>query len=338
MSKSYSARILIVTPWNGIYMNFIRILLWVLPFYFFLPQELPAKIRLLTFHYNHVEFLEFQCKTFKSFILDDYEVIVVNDAPNADDEKLIRETCEKNGLKCVRFEQSWHMTDPLNEYIRMRVDTPQKNSYFHFPLVEGYPDLEAISQQCSVRHCHVIQHALDLFGYDHDDIVVIMDGDVFPIKPISIRDLLIDAPLAGVDSGFHQRHYLWVPFIAFDPTRLPNIKDLKFHLDVIDDLLCDTGSHSYLYLKNNPEVPYRFYPRCFDTDFYPWDPSTFLKFGFDDPRMAQITWPTTMEFYVDYHFVHYVGGSSSLGGPTDLYPKIKRQALYDLLKCVLKEY
>jgi hypothetical protein len=298
--------------------------------YFFIPQELQGKIRLLISHYNRADFLELQCKAFEKFFVDEYEVIVINDAPDEINEKQIRAVCEKYHLTHVRYEQSWHTTDPLNDQIRNGVDDPVKNSYFLLPLQDGLPDLKAISEQCSIRHCHVIQHGMDLFGYDHDDIVVIMDGDVFPVKTISIRELLTESPIIGIDSEFRGRHYLWVPFIAFDPKRLPNIKDLKFHLDIIDGVLCDTGSHSYHYLKNNPEVSYRLYPRRTDYDFYPWDSSAFLNFGFDSPGINKLLWPVPFEFYVDYHFVHYVGGSAHI-------PSVKKlQAINELLNCVLR--
>jgi len=313
-------------------MNFMRIFLCIVTFYFFSPDELSAKIRIFTFHYNSPEFLEFQYKTFKKFILDDYEIFVVNDAPDSTKEKSIRDVCEKYDLMCVRYEQEWHRTDPINEKIRMMDDTPQKNSYFLFPFEEGSLDLRAVSEQPSVRHCHVIQYALDHFGYDHDDIVVIMDADVFPVKPIRIRDLLKDVPLMGVDSEFRDKHYLWVPFIAFDPKRLPEVKDLKFHLGVIDEMLCDTGSYSAVYLKEHPEVPFRLYPRCPDYDFYPWDATTFLAFGFNNPYdIAKISWPITLEFYIDYHFIHYIGGAAHVKSAKKL------QATYDFLNCLLKE-
>ncbi len=313
-------------------MNLFKTGLWILVLCFLVPQELSAKIRILTFQYNSPDFLEFQYKTLKKFIIDEYELFVINDAPDPANEKLIRDVCEKYDLKYVRYEQIWHMTDSLNELIRERVNTPHRNSYFQFPLEAGFPDLKAIAQQPSVRHCHVIQYALDLFGYEHDDIVVIMDADVFPVKTISIRDLLKEAPIVGIDSQFQDKHYLWVPFIAFDPKRLPNIKNLKFHLDLIDDMLCDTGSHSHWYLKDNPEVTYRLYPRCSDNDLHPWDLYAFSTFGFNQPsEIAKINWPISIEFYVDYHFIHYLGGAAHEKSAKKL------QATYDFLNCVLME-
>ncbi len=312
-------------------MTWMKIGLCFLVCCFFGVEELSAKIRILTFHYNRPDFLELQYATFKQFILDDYEVIVFNDAIDPHYEKLISDVCQKHGWQCVRYEPSWHETNPLNEKIRMEVNTSQKNSFFLFPLEDGLPSLKAISQQCSIRHCHVIQYALDHFGYSHDDIVVIMDADVFPIKPTSVKELLKDLPLVGIDSEFKYMHYVWVPFIAFDPKRLPNIKELQFHVDLIDDILCDTGSHSYHYLKDHPEVNYRLYPRRTDEDFFPWDLNTFAKFGFFHSELTRISWPISMEFYIDYHFVHYCGGSA------DAHPPKKHQAIFDLIRCCLPD-
>ncbi len=293
------------------------------------PAILTAKIRILTFHYNRPDFLEYQCQAFKKFFPDEYEIIVFNDAPDSKMQKEIEEACEKNGITCVRFEQSWHETDPLNEMIRNLLDTPQKNSFFRFPLKNGFPSHEAIAQQVSVRHCHVIQYALDHYGYGHDDVVVILDADVFPIKPISIRSLLKDVQLVAIDSEFKHIHYAWVPFVAFDPRKLPDLADLKFHVDVIDEVLCDTGSHSYHYLKNHPEVTCRLFPRRSDSEFYPWDPLVFLNAGFDHPfELSAIGWLISIEFYIDDHFVHFCGGSG-------LHPEKKWQVFHRFMNCIL---
>ncbi len=294
-------------------------------------EKLIAKVRILTFQYNRSDFVEFQARAFKKFMLDDYEIIVFNDAPNPQHEIEIREMCEKYEIHCVRFDQNWHQTDPLNELIRNWVDASSyRNSYFHFPYENRRLKLDVIAQQCSIRHCHVIQYALENFGYDHDDIVVVLDGDAFPIQPISIRQLLQDVPLVGVDSEFKYMHYLWVPFIAFDPKRLPDIRKFKLHVGIIDDLICDTGSYSYQYLKDHPEVSYKLYPRCSDYEFFPWDELTFLNLGFN-PELANITWPIGLEYYVDRHFMHMTGGT------TLAPPWQKQQGLLDFLHTVLKD-
>lgn len=297
---------------------------------FLFSQNLSATIRILTFHCNHSEFLEYQCKALEKLLLEEYELIVINDGVNKKEQNAIKTVCEKYGVKNVFYIQSWHKKDPLNELVRTALSTPKGNDFFSFPLKAGYPDIQKIYENVSIRHCHLIQYALDHFGYDHDDIVVIMDGDVFPIQPISIRALLDEVPIAGMDSEFRDKHYLWVPFIAFDPAQLPNLHDLKFHVDLIDGIVCDTGSHSYHYLKNNPEVKYRLYPRRSALDFFPYDEKAFSTFGLESLAYSSVNWPTGMEFYIDYHFLHFCGGSG-------IHPVTKFFDIANLMEEVLNE-
>lgn len=290
------------------------------------PQPLLAKVRILTFHYNRPEFLEYQSKLLHKFLWDDFEIIVFNDAPSSHDQLAIEAVCANYGLTCVRYEQSWHDTDPLNTWIRDSVDTPEKNSFFRFPLIDGCPDISSVANQCSIRHCHVIQHALERYGYDHDDIVVILDADVFPLKPFSIREWLSHADIIGIDSEFQHLHYLWVPFIAFNPQSLPSPKELKFHVGFIEELLCDTGSASYEYLKNHPEVTFQLFPRIPDKALFPWDAGTFSNLGL--PDLSLIRWPVFMEFYVDYHFLHFCGGAG-------IHPQKKFEDIREILNTFL---
>ena len=73
------------------------------------PLALFAKVRILTFHYNRPDFLEYQMRAFQKYLLDDYEVIVFNDAKDAGNECAIRSFCEEHGILCVRFEPEWHL-------------------------------------------------------------------------------------------------------------------------------------------------------------------------------------------------------------------------------------
>lgn len=307
-----------------------RIPFFILSFIILFSQNLSATIRLLTFHCNHAEFLEYQCIGLEKFLSDEYELIVINDGVNQKEQDAIKTVCERYGAMNVSYEQSWHKIDPLNEQVQAALSTPLGNDYFRFPFKDGYPDIQKIYENVSVRHCHLIQYALDHYGYDNDDIVVIMDGDLIAIQPVSIRSLLAEVPIVGIDSEFRDKHYLWVPFIAFDPKRLPNLRDLKFHIDLIDGVVCDTGSHSYHYLKNNPEVNYRFYPRCHDSDFFPYDAAAFSKFGLKSMANTSISWPTRMEYYVDYRFIHFCGGSG-------LHPLRKFFDIADLMECILEQ-
>lgn len=313
---------------------FLNKLIFFLLVCIFSVPEISAKVRFLSFQYNRPDFLEFQWRLLEKFILDDYELVVFDDAANPDLEIAIRNICKTNSIQYVRFEQKWHRTDPLNEYIYhvLHQFHIEYNSMFSF--CNGIATVEEISQHPGIRHNHVIQYALDHFGYDHDDIVVILDHDLFPMKPISIRMLLKDVPLVGIEriekSGIT---HIWVPFVAFDPKRLPNIRDLKFHGDVIDNCYYDSGTSSYYYLKNNPRVPYKLCPRSYDKEFYHLPFRKLKDFGFSREEIVLIKnlpGPGCIEFYVDHQFLHYVGGYID-------FDPIKQAAVVNFLKTLLKK-
>lgn len=241
----------------------------------FSSLELFPIVRILTFHYNQPNFVELQYKTFKKFLSDDFEMIVFNDAPIREDAQEIEEVCNEYGIQCVHFEQKWHFTDPLNDYLQ---NCLQKRS---IPGLWGWTSetsVETFAQHPSVRHCHVIQYALDHFGYDHDDLVVISDGDNFLVQPMSFRELLGANDLVGCT---RQPDYLkrslgqpltralaensfwevWVVFIVFNPNKLPTPRELHFHVDVVskhpklpDDTVVDSGGAVYKYINMYPHL------------------------------------------------------------------------------------
>lgn len=280
-------------------------------FSFFVFECLNAKVRILTFHCNRPCFLEMQCKLFSQFLLDDYELLVFNDARTLDDEVSICEMCDRYGVQCIRFDQERHLIDPLNQYLENQLARPEVLSHVLF-----HPSLKAqdIAENASVRHCHVIQYALDNYGYNHDDVVAICDGDAFPIRPMSIRSLLRGYDLIGARRHIWTENFdfLWVVFTAFQPRVLPNVQELKFHLDVINNSLCDSGSHTYYYHARYPDL------RVFKSDPIPsskmrnFDNRELQNKGFSLNEIQLIKdLPETscIEFFFDRCFFHF--GASS---------------------------
>ena len=226
-----------------------------------------ARVRILTFHCNQSDFIEVQYKTFKKFLSDDFEMIVFNDAPALGDKKEIEEICDQYGIQCIRFEPEWHLIDPLNSYLKEQLQGISAPGTWDW---DAATSVEQITQHPSVRHCHVIQYALDHFGYDHDDLVVIMDGDNFLIQPMSFRELLGSNNFAGCcrwPKNFGkttlERPFwdAWIVFVAFNPTKLPTPRELKFHVDVVKDhpvfpdfTIVDSGGAVYKYINRYPHM------------------------------------------------------------------------------------
>lgn len=282
-----------------------------------------AKVRILTFHYNQPDFIELQVKTLKKFLLDDFELIVFNDADTRQNAESIEQVCNENGIQCVRYEQEWHFTSPLNAYLKKRLEEAPS------ALAGLDGSLEEIAAQGSVRHSHVIQYALDHFGYDHDDIVVIMDGDNFIINYLSIRELLGSCDIVGVNKWYDEDarrriqgektvapgddYFLWVVFIAFDPRKLPDVRQLQFHVDLIEDRgrIDDTGSAFCRYRKDHPNLK---------IETFAYQSCNGLRQAIAAghamsgclTRFLEDIYPYDMQFYLFEHCLHFMG--SSFGG------------------------
>lgn len=307
---------------------FYKILLF--SFFSFAFFELEAKVRVLTFHYNKPHFFEWQCLGLKKFCQDDYELFIFSDAPKAQIRKFFEKIASIYEARFFHYEDRWHYSENYNHVLSRKIDTPKKNSWWKFPLQNGFPDENFLAQQCSVRHCHVIQYALEYFGYDHDDIVVIMDGDLFPIKPFSFSKILGENHLSGINADFQFKyHYPWVPLIIFKPSQMPDVRSLKFGMGFIEENLCDSGSQSYEYLKKYPEIKYFLSKRKADDDFRPFDGRTFEKMGIFHEKLNTIQWPLQMEFYVNQTFLHFCGGSGVI------YPKKKDSDLKKILDTLI---
>ena len=216
-----------------------------------------SKIRLLTFHYNLPKFIEIQHNTFQKFLKekDDYELIVFNDAKDEIIKKEIIDTCKRLKIQCINFPQTLHEEWPLSRKIA------NNNPYTTLKSTDG-----------SVRRCHAARYALEHFGSNHDDIVAVLDGDMFLIKPFSIRETIENYDIfASCQTDYFQRgyEYAWIALCFFKPFNLPNKND--FHFDFVvhnyykDPFLgegnwfihLDSGAQTYFYLKDNPSVNYK---------------------------------------------------------------------------------
>lgn len=303
--------------------------LYLILFLALIHTEFFSQIRILTFHYNKADFLELQYLCLKKFLKDDFELIVFNDAKNATHEEEIKQTCSKYNLQHVRFQPEWHLEHPINILIQSHLNDPSlihsHVSFINQPLYE----------QPSLRHCHIIQYALDNYGYDHNDIVVILDGDAFPIRAIDLRKQLKNYHIIGSKKYIEAEklQYLWVPFIAFDPQKLPNVKDLKFHIDRIGNYIHDSGAHSYHYLRNNPDVKVKFLPIYSSTTYYHYSLNYLKAFGFLEKEavfIKTLPWPNCVEFHCNRSLLHFGASTFNVEG-NDIKAKFVKNFLKDLL-------
>ncbi|MCI5051964.1 MAG: hypothetical protein MRY21_02355 [Simkaniaceae bacterium] len=277
-----------------------------------------SKIRIVTFHFNKPNFLELQIKCLNHFLSEDYELIVINDAVEDGIRNKIAAICSQNNVQHIFFKQEWHEKNRINELILDVLERP--GIYSHISSFQNTElTLSKIANQPSVRHSHAIQYALEHFGYNHDDIFVILDGDAFPIRRLDIRQMMGNHDIIGMKRSpwGEDIEYLWVPFIAIHFHNLPNREELQFYLDEINGNLQDTGSHSYHYLQKYPQVSVKMYEHQASSRYQSWLSDHVYNCGFNKEQMwliYRLPSHLSVEFAMDKRILHYAGSSFDPAG------------------------
>lgn len=192
-------------------------------------HDLQSKILIFTYSYNRPDFIKLQYKTFKKFLKDDYKFVVFNDARDPHLYKQIKATCKKLGIDCIKIPQEIH-------------DRP----YLQRWPGEGLHDP-------AVRNCNVVMYSLDHYGFEHDDIIVLLDSDMFLVKPFSIKKFMQNYDVAAVPQGRSPDiRYLWIGLAFLNMRTMPNKTTINFNCGKIDGIGVDAGGQTHHYIKNNP--------------------------------------------------------------------------------------
>lgn len=237
------------------------------------------KVLIITYSYNEPSFLVLQQKTFKKFLKDPYEFLVIDDAKDETMAKEIETTCNKLGLTHLRFPQHLH--------------------------TDQYP---------TIRHTECIKFSLDQRAFDHDGIVIIIDSDMFLIKDLCARDYMAGNHLVALSQCRDHVHYI-SPAIVFieDTATAPNKRTMDFRPGWIEGKPCDNGGHMYFYIKNNPSLKTWYFGNGgLQTSGLPKDPQKLKALGYSDPFIFYLEKGLRlggMEFYSEY-FLHYYAGSN----------------------------
>lgn len=282
--------------------------------FLFLSFSLQAKVLIFTYAFNRPDFIEYQYKTFNHFIRDEYEFVVFNDANNNDMAHRIEEMCRKYSIKHVRIPQYIH----------------DKPYLFRLPR-ESY-------HAPAVRNANVVMYSLDIMGFNHDDILVLLDSDIFITKPVSFRNLLSDCDIFGLPQSKKDEHlveYLWIGFCCLNMKNLPNIHTLNFNCGEVAGLRVDAGGYTYYYLKNNPSVKVKwtnhFYPHLIACDLcsskgindceHRIDMFYNCKFDLKKHQVDFMVNIKDVEFFNDLTFLHYRCGSNWNNQTTEFIAK-----------------
>lgn len=263
-------------------------------------QQKPVTI--ITHVYNQPSFIRLHKKTFDAFIKEEYRYVVFNDASNADMSRLIQQTCAELNVECIRV-----------------------------------PDHAPHRQSPGHRHMDGIKFSLEQVGFEHDGIVMIIDSDMFPIRPISLYDYMADRDFIG---GYQERHndrikieYTSPCLVIMNMAQLPNKYTLNFDGNHVEGVACDVGGHSYYYFRDNPTVNVHMYTAV-SKDFLPMDAQALMALGYDlnsIDLLLNLKREYGFEFHGDTNFIHFYAGGSNWPGYSPTFIDAKKVILNDFV-------
>ena len=195
-----------------------------------------AKLLIVTHNYNQPTFIELQYRTFKKFLTDDFEYVVFNDATDATLFSQIHETCDTLGIQCFNIPQE------------NRTSTSLKL------------DLNKGQFWAAARHAEAIRYSMDTLAFNHPGLVMMIDSDMFLIKPFNAQSFIKDYDIAGLQQVRNENiNYIWAGLIFFRMDKLPNKQSMNFKNGLINKTYVDSCGFLYYYFKENPRINIRYF-------------------------------------------------------------------------------
>lgn len=300
-----------------------KLLPFILCLIFITPCQ--AKILLFTYAFNQPEFIILQDKTFKKFLHDEYEFVVFNDATDPEIFKEITQTCKNLGIRCIPIPQKIHARPYLNRSVGRE-----------WWVCEYQPP--------SVRNSNVVQYSLDTLGFEHDDIIVLFESDIFLTQEFSFRSYVEHYDVAGFDRSIEcakltekNVHFLWVGLLLLNLKTMPRPKSFNLNCGYVSNIVIDAGGFTNYYLNNNDQLSVLFMDKLYTEQFIckaceeqkayrcTHNTAELTQAGFNTRTIqliqeVPIDWGSgfvgthlkrrrNIEFYMDKVFVHFYGGT-----------------------------
>jgi hypothetical protein len=196
-------------------------------------------IKIISTHLSDSRFVYFQKKLLDKFMIEDFEFIVFDDSQNemnrlnrksdtfeSQDKESIKKVCSDLSVRRVEIPNSIHTNPSL----------VHKNPSFVPNDPCGWC---ANAVQFSVNWC--------FDNLDPDDIVLNIDGDMFPICSFSVSEFMDGYNLAGVPQHREDIEYVWNGIFGF---RVGGVDRDLFQWSPIPK--CDVGGMMKYYLEKNP--------------------------------------------------------------------------------------
>lgn len=289
------------------------------------------KVLIITHAFARPEFIEIQHKTFNRFLEDPYEFVVFDDAKTEDMSNKIEAMCNLHDIRYIRIPQEIHTRPYLP---RLPTEPLQRNN---------------------IRHANNVQYSCDVLGFDHDGIVVILDSDMFLIRPFSIVKHMQNKDISAYVKTAPRGIRCICPALSIlCMNKLPHNRSMNFNCGFAEgDVPVDSGGWTHYYFKQNPSVKIHEVSVLRSEELYcgrieqgiPVDTQTaeyiklrtYQQHNFNDNEIQfLLKQPNTFEFYLDKHFLHYSDGSNCYNKSKDFHEH-KARIFKEFIEAILSD-
>lgn len=195
-----------------------------------------------------------QKNAFDKFVRDEFDFIVFSDAPTEIVHADIANVCAKNNVKCIRIPQKIH----------------EEPFYLSLNMPELYSNHTTPS---NVRHVHAVQYSLDKYGFDHDGPVVLIDNEMFFVRPIDILQFMQSCDIATyMKESANERGqtigYCCPALTFLNMSTMPEKRTINFNCGWVNGCSADSGGFTHYYIKAHPDLRMKYIESLYGGQIY----------------------------------------------------------------------
>lgn len=204
------------------------------------------KITFYTLADKRPDFIPLQCASLNRYVQDEYEYVVIN---NAIDSKIrrkeIADICRELGIRCVDVQKDKRFSRIGGERV--------------FSLFGAY-------RNPNVACAYPIAWAWDMMINENvDGLFSLIDSDMFICRDVSFNEEVGNSAGAaivqyrGPQDGRRAFDvtYLWNAFFVFNPSLIPDLKQMQWDCGVVNEHPVDVGGFVHHWLAQHPDFSYR---------------------------------------------------------------------------------
>ena len=200
------------------------------------------------------ELLPTQLESFKKYLQEDFEFVVVNGGMLSKDQSLSTEVtnvCRRLGIRVINIQR-----DSEIEALWARTINPGEQLFgSHGRFIQGKGG-HPFNYLMQWAWQHVVTKEKGQIAFVHTD--------VFLIEPIKFSDYLVEQPLCFVgrsepntDTPEAERlFHMWEPLLFADVSKVPDPETINWFPARVHGTWMDTGAQTYFYLKQHPDLKY----------------------------------------------------------------------------------